>query len=651
MTTGISLGRLKPTDEQWAVLRDDHQHLVIEAAAGAAKTTTLALCIAQALQQRMAPQRLLVLTHTSAAVQAMAGALEKVGVPAALRNLLRRHAVLDFDSFSLAVLARALGSSARACGTPEQLRPYLQQAIEGVADDETERYPDEIDLGAFADHEGALRAFTRLKGRMAWQLERDERPLTPELADEIGESYSTLRVFQHYEGQVRWSPRDEEHQFRGPGDGVYDLACALHAGDLDAEALGRFELVLVDEMHDTNWAMFTVLQHLLRANPGARFIGVGDAEQVIHAAACADAGFMRDIFERWIAPRAVLRLSHSYRYGQQLAQAAQAVADKPVDSALRRETVVELAPWPVAQASLELALRLERLIRHDGMNPGDIAVLLRQPHQSVELELALLQRGVPYRSVGMQRCLARPAVLLVWGLAALARGVLAGIETAATREAMLSAMAQFLGAATEAAELKKAAAAGDDYTLRHYTHNQILRMASAPGRQSAESFIACCQQPLEADPSELSQRLMQALNGEQLALRSLVRRADADDAIEDMRATLRLMNADNEGIDAFLRRLNQQDQLSLQHRAEQRCVRLDTIEAVKGLEFEQVWMPGLDARNFELAQDDALERNLFYVGITRAKQRLVLMHDPALAACKPLQRLVDALRPASIASP
>jgi DNA helicase-2/ATP-dependent DNA helicase PcrA len=265
----------------------------------------------------------------------------------------------------------------------------------------------------------------------------------------------------------------------------------------------------------------------------------------------------------------------------------------------------------------------------------------------VELEHALLQRGVPYRSVGMQRCLARPAVLLVWGLAAIARGALAGIETVATREAMLSAMAQFLGAATDAAELKRAAA-GDDYVLRHYTQNQILRLASAAGRQSAESFIACCQQPLEADPSE---RLMQALHGEQLALRSLVRRADADDAIEDMRATLRLMNADNEGIDAFLRRLNQQDQLSLQHRAEQRCVRLDTIEAVKGLEFEQVWMPGLDARNFELAQDDALERNLFYVGITRAKQRLVLMHDPALTACKPLQRLVDALRPASIASP
>lgn len=650
MTSGISFGRLKPTDEQRAVLQDDHQHLVIEAAAGAAKTTTLALCIAQALQLRMAPQRLLVLTHTSAAVQAMATALEKVGVPATLRNLLRRHAVLDFDSYSLGVLGRALGSKVPVCSTPEQLRPYLQQAIEGVADDETERHHDEIDLAAFADHEGALRAFTRLKGRMAWVLEREDQALTPDLAAELGESYSVLRVFEHYEGQVRWSPREEEHHFRGPGDGVYDLACALHAGDIEAEALGHFDMVLVDEMHDTNWAMFTVLQHLLRANPHARFIGVGDAEQVIHAAACADVGFMRERFERWIAPRGVLRLSHSYRYGLQLAQAAQAVADKPVDTALRRETVVELAPWPAAQAGMELALRLDRMIRNEGTNPGDIAVLLRQPHQSVELEHALLQRGVPYRSVGMQRCLARPSVLLVWGLAALACGALSGVETLATREAMLSAMAQFLGAGIDAAELKKAAA-GDDYALRHYTQNQILRLASAAGRRSADQFIACCQQPLEADPSVLSRRLMQALEGEQLAQRSFVRRADADDAIEDMRATLRLMNLDNEGMAAFLRRMNQQDQLSLQHRADQRCVRLDTIEAVKGLEFEQVWMPGLEAANFELAQDDALERNLFYVGITRAKQRLVLIHDPAQPPCKPLQRLVDALRPASIASP
>lgn len=650
MTSATRFGRISPSDEQWAVLRADDHHLVIEAAAGAAKTTTLALCMAQALAQRVPPTRILALTHTPAAVQALAEALDTVGVTGPLRNVLRRNAILDFETFSLAVLDRTFGAVPRCYTEPEQLRPFLQQAVEAVRNDEDEPFPDDIDLAAFADHEGVLRAFARIKGRMAWVLERQDGRLTPEVAAELGESYTALRVFQHYERVLRWSQRDEAFTFRGPGDGVYDLACLLHAGDIEPAALGQFDRVLLDEMHDTNWAMFTVLRHLLvQASPAARFIGVGDADQVIHTAACADATFMRETFDRWIAPRgrASLRLSRSYRYGPRLAQAAALVAGKPCASAVRRDTAVELLPLPAARADTELALRLEGLIRQGGVNPGDLAVLLRQAHQSVGLEHALLRRGVPYRSVGMKRCLARPAVLFVWGLVALARGALAGVEALATREAMFAALAQFLGATVDPVALKKAAQ-DIESGQRYYVPNQILRLAAPHARQGAEAFIASCQQPLEADPSP---RLMQLLDAETLAMQGLVRRADAHDAIEDMHATLRLLDADGEGVDAFLRTLNAHDQVPQQHRSEQRCVRLDTIEAVKGLEFEQVWMPGLDAASFQIEQDDALENNLFYVGITRARQRLVLVHDAARPACKPLARLIGSGLAASIASP
>ncbi|HSW06434.1 UvrD-helicase domain-containing protein [Aquabacterium sp.] len=652
MNIATRFGRLSPSEEQQAVLRSAAQYKVIEAAAGAAKTTTLALCIAQAVAQRVPAARILALTHTPAAVQAMAAALDTVGITGALRQVLRKQAVVDFDNFSRAVLDRCLGPVPQRCSDREQLRPFLQQAADAVRDDEDEAFPQDIDAAAFGDHEGLLNAFARLKGRMAWWRERLDRRLSPELAAELGESYTALRVFQHYEQLLRWSPREEAFMFRGPGDAVYDLASLLHNGELEPRVLGHFDLVLVDEMHDTNWAMFTVLQHLLvHANPAARFVGVGDADQVIHTAACADAGFMREHFDGWIAVRGptALRLSRSYRYGPALARAAQAVAGKPCASALGRDTAIELLSLPLASADMELALQLERLIKHDGVNPGDLAVLLRQPHQSVGLEHALLRRGVPYRSVGMMRCLARPAVLFVWGLVALASDALAGVDAPATRHAMLAAMARFLGVEPDLAALKTAAA-GNDYDLRHYARNQLVGAADGEFARRAEAFMVRCLQPLTVDTAP---ELMQLLGAEGLARRCFVRRADAQDAMLDMQATLDLLCAERDGVPAFLRTLNAHDQLAQQHRADVRCVRLDTIEAVKGLEFEQVWMPGLDAASFEIAADDALESNLFYVGITRARQRLVLIHDATQPAGKPLQRLAQgqAGGPASIASP
>jgi len=67
-------------------------------------------------------------------------------------------------------------------------------------------------------------------------------------------------------------------------------------------------------------------------------------------------------------------------------------------------------------------------------------------------------------------------------------------------------------------------------------------------------------------------------------------------------------------------------------------VLLAGIEAVKGLEFEHVLIPGLSRGEFAAGGDSADNRNLLYVGITRAKHRLTLLFD----AARPSRYLVDA---------
>ena len=66
---------ITPTDEQVAVQMSAERTLIIEANAGAAKTTTLALRMAQAWTTGMPPERCLALTYTDTACQALQAAL------------------------------------------------------------------------------------------------------------------------------------------------------------------------------------------------------------------------------------------------------------------------------------------------------------------------------------------------------------------------------------------------------------------------------------------------------------------------------------------------------------------------------------------------------------------------------------------------
>jgi DNA helicase-2/ATP-dependent DNA helicase PcrA len=68
------------------------------------------------------------------------------------------------------------------------------------------------------------------------------------------------------------------------------------------------------------------------------------------------------------------------------------------------------------------------------------------------------------------------------------------------------------------------------------------------------------------------------------------------------------------------------------------CVVLASIEAVKGLEFEHVFMPQMNKGEFAVGGDTVNNRNLLYVGMTRAKNRLTILYDEA----KPSKYLVDA---------
>ncbi|MDP9045327.1 MAG: AAA family ATPase, partial [Pseudomonadota bacterium] len=282
---GFRATGIEPTDEQLAIQTAPARTIVVQANAGAAKTTTLALRIGQALATGTAAEQILALTYTPAACQALRAALRKVGVAPALA---RRLAIRPFDDFSAEVLLGIERRPVPRRATPEALAPGIWAAVRALdmsADDGTpERF---------------LSAALRLKGTLARDALRwNGVTLTDDSAEDLGVELSLLRLFDAYE-RLR-DPRTDgcdRPRFRGDFDATYDLARLLADPDSDtplAEIAGwprHLSHVLVDEMHDLNRAMFTILKALLE-DPATRFCGVGDFDQVVHAGSGAEQRYM-----------------------------------------------------------------------------------------------------------------------------------------------------------------------------------------------------------------------------------------------------------------------------------------------------------------------------------------------------------------------
>jgi DNA helicase-2/ATP-dependent DNA helicase PcrA len=639
---------ITPTAEQLAIQLDRRKHVIVEANAGAAKTTTLALRLAQALARGAEPQHILALTYTPEAVQALQQALERIGLAATQRK--RLH-ITTFDDFCRARLQHLEGGAVTAYTRPEQLRPYVLQAIERVLGNPDERFREEFAVEGSGEGavEGLLASFSRLKGTLQLTLEAAERTPNPTLANELDIDYLTLRCFWAFE-HLRRGGHPDHHAFRAPNDATYDLAKRLLSedgffDDTPPLALG-LHLVLLDEMHDTNRAMFTVLQRLLQHNPTAAFVGVGDRDQVIHAVAGAEADFMGAVFDREIAPADRYPLTATYRFGAALATAAGRLSSKAYASASSHPTEVQVLPcaaekesnWHIVQA----------IGSRQGLAPAaplsDLAILLRQPHQSVGLENHLLDKGVDYRTAGFDTYLMRPEVLVVRGLIAHARGDFASIEHVDTRMRILQAMLLFGGSFVESDQelpeerLREAqhavqGVASTPEMAGYFVDNQVLRNAHPLTRRRMEAALDI----LSANATDiLLDRFVQALAPQELAARVLVAANDIEQVSANINGLIRSA-ATFDNVASFFRAMNQREVRQKAMRGKD-CVTLSSIEAAKGLEFDHVIMPGLNKGEFAVGGNTSDNRNLLYVGMTRARLRLTLLCDPA----RPSKYLRDA---------
>ncbi len=399
----------------------------------------------------------------------------------------------------------------------------------------------------------------------------------------------------------------------------------------------RFVHVLVDEFQDTNIAQYTLVQHLSSAHKN--IFCVGDPDQSIYRWRGAD---WRNVhrFEQDYPDAQVILLEQNYRSRQNILDAAMSVIDRAqnrrkkklfTDRGAGEKIFFYEAPDDYAEASFVVDT-IAQLVASRQHEPGDCAVMYRTNAMSRLLEEAFLAARLPYRLVGAQRFYGRREVKdiicflrLVHNPADEAsldrvinvppRGI--GEKTLATLH--LVARQNNLSAGTVLLDLAR----GSDSPF----WSQFTGRAALPLADFGASFANWKAAAPALTVPELFERIVSDLNFKDYIDDQSEEGEDRWDNVQELKRLAQ--DYTTRTLEEFLENIalvSDQDTI-----AEGNVPTLLTLHAAKGLEFGAVFIVGLDdgimphSRSFDDPEAMEEERRLFYVGITRAKDRLYLI--------------------------
>lgn len=620
-TPRFSPKNIVPTAEQIAIQCSQQRITLIEANAGAAKTTTLALRIGEGLARGLVPEQILALVFTSEARDVLKQRLLQMGVAPFIVNKLPLYTVEEYAHQVLSFWEEAIPPH---LANLHELKPMALEALEHLS-----QRQDQLPYGAeldFKTHHVALSQFfeSQLRLKASLNVFLVEGETAAEKAVQAGVTLSDLLWTQHYE-ILRQSPY-EGVLFRGPQDATYDLACALLEQRDLLELLPMYRLIVVDELHDANEASFQILR-LLAQRPQAYVVAAGDKDQVIQKHLAADASYLSARFAAYFENMASLPLSFTYRHGPYLAYATAQFKQKKVDSMLPLATQIHLhryesaLPEQGAEPVIQAILQWQR----QGGSLSQCALLLRDIHQSIHVENQLLSYAIPYQLQGMVSYLQRDEILFLRGWLALALNDLAAIRDEALRARVVRALAVFTELPFNETELEAAAAeiAHTPALLRFFYEGQMLRRASEQDQwRFKEALVYLQSVTAESSAPEVLQGLMQMLDLASVAKRLYVFEHAAVVVQKSIQAFVDMATTLNLSLEQFYQWCAQQD-LTSQRVSE--AVVLSCVAQAKGKEYEHVLLPYLEMGEFpSLQHNTEMERNLFYVAITRTQKRLSL---------------------------
>jgi DNA helicase-2/ATP-dependent DNA helicase PcrA len=575
--------------------------LLIVAGPGTGKTRTLTHRIAHLIQEHNhPPDSILAITFTNKAAAEMAERLVAlVGNEVAGQIVIKTfHA---FGAMLLRTEAQRLGMGANfVIADDEDRLVLLKQAVPTLKDKEAATCIEQISAAK----------------NQLWL------PNAPQLADQP----EFVTFYQAYEGAL------EENNLLDFDDLLLQVVLLFEE---QPEVLDRwrqrFRWISVDEYQDINYAQYRLLR--LLTGPQANLCAIGDPDQAIYGFRGADRTyFLR--FEQDFPGARRLSLTRNYRSGRHILSASGQVIAQNEDSQRLELTTdrdeplnLEVYTAPTGPAEAEYIVHtIEQMVggtSYFSIDSGrldddseksytfaDFAVLYRLGAQSRLLVEAFERSGIPYQVIGRQSLSEFREIRLL----------LACLQAAYNPQATLSLKQLLPWLSKEQAhaviEFSEQTPEFDKLTVgQRRQWNSIIpflhQLRQDAGRQSV---------------SQLVEQVVDFLERHHLAVSDSDDTARSDRLQQAKRQSARFGNRLGDFLEAAALR---QELDSYDPRADR--VTLMTLHAAKGLEFPVVFITGCETGLLPYLREDnptdlAEERRLFYVGMTRAREQLILTH-------------------------
>jgi DNA helicase-2/ATP-dependent DNA helicase PcrA len=408
--------------------------------------------------------------------------------------------------------------------------------------------------------------------------------------------------------------------------------------------LDRFRYLMVDEYQDTNAAQLELLVHL--AGPERNVCVVGDDDQCIYSWRGAEVRNILDFDRRFPGAKEV-RLEQNYRSSQVILDAANAVIAKNPARKDKRMWTDRLGGALVQSVACPDENEEARYVAHEvnkalvgGIPADEIAVLYRTNGQSRPIEETLRERQISYEVVGGQEFFDKREVKDVIAYFK----VLANPRDEVSLLRIVNVPSRGIGDVT----LERLTAAS------HETSRPLWEVfkgaASVPGlpRGAPEKVAEFCalmeRYRAQFSRGNLGQVTRELLKEIDFAAAARASTASAQAADRKVRAVDELIgsldafeqrNGTRAGLMEYLHRLSLDTREEEEEHQKAAQVTLMTLHAAKGLEWKLVFLVGVEEDLLPHAgmqgepPNPEEERRLAYVGMTRARERLVMTRAAA----------------------
>lgn len=458
-------------------------------------------------------------------------------------------------------------------------------------------------------------------------------------------------AFQLYESSRR------EQKLRFFEDQLYDpVQCFLRHPETIQVVTNRVDHLIVDEAQDMNGIQIALMRIL--AGTRASVMIVGDEDQAIYEWRGAKPDYITRGFEKDFPACTRFTLPHTFRFGHCLSLAASHLVSHNQNRVPKISLSAPGTPRTLIR-TIALPPKSPLFGNHikaridDGVNPSEIAVLVRTYSIAFSLELELHQLGIPYFVYGRPPLLRIPEVTALVAILQLAAGSWKDLPEADSLfmfHSLLSVPSLYL--TKDKLERASRLAISKPNEI-----SSILRSLIVPGmpQRTAEQIadradlleiIATTTDP-DATPVSVIDLYLRGTSFEESLRNQATTPEQAEERLQNVHAVREAAASFAGNVLDFLEMLDPLFDSRAAKPPDEDHVWIGSIHRSKGEQWPVVFVPGLVdgyfPRTSMMQEDLEAERRLCYVAITRAVDQLYLVHPNDSTFRESVQRINPAI--------